>query len=358
MTGYPSYPTARREPAVPHKPLVDPALWTVEEMADLDRWTFKLAPRDVDEIVDAVARMRAQGVPVEKIGRETFRLDRLAKGMRDVQLELRDGRGVVRIRNFPVDALGRDGSITALLGISSYIGSLEPQNKYGQILAHVKNFDDPRTKPMNRGYNTNLSSSLHVDSTDYVGLLCWGEPKSGGNSRVASSAAIYNRILAQRPDLIELLMGPWYKTRYGEEKPGEKPYYRFPVFAFVDGYFTCYGVSRNFLKDDNLPGVPKYTQLHREAVEAFVTAADQCAIDMPYQRGDIQYCHNNVVLHSRRGFEDAPDEGFRRHMWRVWMNETEKPRPIHDDRKERRNRGQYLAEVPRTVPLDIAEPVI
>lgn len=358
MRRFPTYPTARRETAVPHKPLVDPADWSVAEMSDPDRWTYQLSAGEVGEIMDAVAATTASDLPMTAVNPETFPLAELRRGMRDVQQELREGRGLVRIRGMPVDELGYEGTMTAYLGLSSYLGSLEPQNRYGQILAHVKNFEDPRTRPMNRGYNTNLGSSMHVDSTDYVGLLCWGEPKSGGNSRIASSAAIYNRILAERPDLIDVLLGPFYKTRYGEERAGEAPYYKFPVFAFVDGYFSCYGVSKKFLKDDNIPGVPPYTDKHREAVEVFVAAADECSVDMPFQRGDVQYCHNNVVLHARRGFEDAPDEGFKRHLWRIWINETEKPRPIHEDRKERRNRGLLLTDVPRQVPIDILEPVI
>lgn len=358
MKRFPTYPTARREPAVPHKPVVDPAEWTVEEMADLDNWTYQLTNTEIDEIIDGVASLRRQGVPLATVTASTFPLAHLASSLHDVHLELREGRGVVRLRGFPIDQLDREGAMAAYLAISSYMGTLEPQNRYGQILTHVKAFDDPRTNPMERGYNTNRSSSFHVDSTDYVGLLCYGEPKSGGNSQVSCSVAVYNRILKERPDLIEVLLGPFYKTRYGEERPGEAPYYRFPVFAFIDGYFTCYGVSRNFLKDDNLPGVPKYTDKHREAVEAFVTMANACSIDMPFKRGDVQYCHNNVILHARRGFEDAPTEGYRRHLWRVWMNETQKPRPIHTDRMERRNRGLYLADVPKDVPLDIAEPVI
>ena len=358
MKRFPTYPSARREPAVPHKPLVDPAAWTPEELADLDRWTYTLTEADIGEVMDGVASMRRAGVPIADVGPEKFPLHSLAASLRDVHLEIREGRGVVRLRGFPIEELDCEGAMTAYLGISSYIGSLEPQNKYGHLVGHVKNFDDPRTQPEGRGYNTNVGSSFHIDSTDYVGLLCYGEAKSGGNSRLTSSVAIYNRILAERPDLIETLMGSFYKTRYGEERPGETPYYRFPVFSFVDGVFSCNGVSKSFLTADKLPGVPRYTDKQKEATEVFVAAAEACSVDMPFQRGDVQYVNNHVTLHARRSFEDAPAEGYRRHMWRVWLNEQEKPRAIHEDRKERRNRGQILSDVKRNVPIDIAEPVI
>ena len=358
MDGFPTYDKTRREPAVPHQPVVDPAGWSTSEMEKLDNWTYNLSATDIGEIMDGVASMRRSGTPIEAIGPETFPLDQLAVGLHDVHMEISDGRGAVRIRGLPIEELDYDGAMIAYLGMSSYIGSLEPQNRYGHLIGPVKDFSSHGTAAEGRGYNTNVQSSLHIDSTDYVGLLCYNEPKSGGNSRISSSVSIYNRILAERPDLIDVLLGPYYKTRYGEQKPGEDPFYRFPVFAFVNGEYSCYGVSKSFLAADKIPGVPPYTDLQKEAVEVFVKIADKCSVDMPFQRGDIQYCNNHVILHARRNFLDAPQEGYRRHMWRLWLNERQRPRHIHEDRKERRNRSEYLAGIPRNVPLDVAEPVL
>lgn len=358
MDGFPTHNRRSRQVAVPHKPLIDPAGWSTDEMEKLDNWTYKFSESEAAEIMDAVSSMRRSGAPIETISPEKFPLRKLLSGMKDVHLEIRDGRGAVRLRGLPIEELDYDGAMIAYLGLSSYIGSLEPQNKYGHLVGHVKDFTSHGTAAEGRGYNTNVQSSLHIDSTDYVGLLCYNEPKSGGNSRISSSVSIYNRILAERPDLIDVLMGPYYKTRYGEQRPGETPYYRFPVFAFVDGEFSCYGVSKSFLNADKIEGVPPYTDKQREAVDVFVDAAEKCAVDMPFQRGDIQYCNNHVILHARRTFTDAPEEGYRRHMWRLWLNERERPRAIHEDRKERRNRSEYLADAPRNVPMDVAAPVL
>jgi len=358
MDGFPTHNRVARQVAIPHQRIVDPAGWTTDEMDKLDNWTYKLSSVDVCEIMDAVASLRRLEVPIASISPDTFPLYKFAGGLRDIHLEIRDGRGAVRLRGLPIDELDYEGAMIAYLGLTSYIGSLEPQNKYGHLVGHVKDFTSHGTASEGRGYNANVQSSLHIDSTDYVGLLCYNEPKSGGNSRISSSVSIYNLILAERPDLIEVLMGPYYKTRYGEQKPGEVAYYRFPVFAFVNGEFSCYGVSKNFLTADKIEGVPPYSDLQREAVDVFVQAAEKCAIDMPFQRGDIQYCNNHVILHARRTFQDAPQEGYRRHMWRVWLNEREKPRHIHEDRKERRNRSEYLADAPRNVPMDVAAPVL
>jgi hypothetical protein len=41
---------------------------------------------------------------------------------------------------------------------------------------------------------------------------------------------------------------------------------------------------------------------------------------------------------------------------RLWLNDRQ-GRPIHPDRLERRNRGQYLEDVEFNVPVDLKEPV-
>ena len=356
MTAFPTYKTARREPAVPQKPVVDPAGWEPREVRDVDRWSYHLTETDVGELMDGVAGIRRAGVAIESIGPENFPLHHLAAALQDVRKELSDGRGIVRLRGLPIEDLGRDGAMMAYLGLGSYIGTLEPQNKYGHLIGHVKSFEDPRTKPMNRSYNSDIGSSYHTDSSDYVGLMCFGEAKRGGNSLIASAVTVYNRILAERPDMIEPLLGFYSKTRYGEERPGEVPYYKSRVFSFVDGYFSCTGVSETFLKSENIPGVGTYTDAQKEAVAVFQRVAAECAIEMPFRRGDIQFASNHVIVHSRRSFEDG--DGCHRHLWRLWLNDNVSPRPIQEERKERRNRGLFLSDVKRNVPLDLAEPVI
>ena len=84
--------------------------------------------------------------------------------------------------------------------------------------------------------------------------------------------------------------------------------------------------------------------------------AAECAIEMPFQRGDIQFVSSHVAVHSRRTFENG--EGYCRHLWRLWLNDNVTPRPLQEERLERRNRGFHLSDVPRNVPLDISEPVI
>jgi hypothetical protein len=356
MPDFRTYRTAKRLPAEPHRPVVDPAGWDPDEVRDVDRWSYYLTEEDKRELLAAVAAARRDGVRVAQVSPENFPLASFASLLEDVRRELGGGRGMVRLRGFPLDELSREEAVMAYLGIGSYIGSIEPQNRHGHLVGHVKNLRQSLTPDDSRGYQSSIGSSFHVDSTDFVGLLCLHEAKSGGESRIASSVTIYNRLLAERPDLIESLMQDFYKTRYGEEVSGEAPYYKTPIFSFVDGYFSALGYSTGFDAAQGLPGVPPFTEGQKAAKPVYLRIVEECSIDMPFRKGDIQFLNNYVMVHARHTFYDWPEIDLRRHLLRLWLNDRD-GRPILEDRLERRNRCAYLEHVERVVPLELAAAV-
>ena len=97
------------------------------------------------------------------------------------------------------------------------------QNRQGHILGHVKDLGGDYADPNTRGYMTRAEMLFHADACDYVGLLCLQGAKSGGESRVASSVTVYNRMLERRPDLAKVLCEDFYRSHSGEVNPGEQP---------------------------------------------------------------------------------------------------------------------------------------
>ena len=143
------------------------------------------------------------------------------------------------------------------------------QNKLGHILGHVKDLGGDYSEPNTRGYMTNAEMRFHTDACDYVGLLCLQTPMSGGASRIASSVTVYNTMLKRRPELVEALCGDYYRSRSGEVSPGDLPYFAQPIFSFHEGYFSATGVGAVIDKAQQLPGVPKFTPVQKEAVEVY-----------------------------------------------------------------------------------------
>jgi len=233
MGDFRSFNTSKRGYAQPMQKVVDPAGWTAEDLADLSHWSYRITESESDELADAVAAVRRSGIAIEEVARENFPLRRLADVLADVRRELIDGRGIIMLRNFPLARFDRAATAIAYLGLGGYLGKTMSQNKLGHILGHVKDLGGDYADPHTRGYMTRAEMRFHADACDYVGLLCLQTSKSGGESRIASSVTVYNRILEQRPDLAKVLTEDFYRSRSGETNPGEAAFFKQPIFSFA-----------------------------------------------------------------------------------------------------------------------------
>lgn len=328
MTPFGSHRRAHREPATPLKPIVDPAGWEPEELLAADDWSYRFSESDISEIEAAVDAVRSKGADLADLKKEDFPLPTLERLFSDVRAELLDGRGIAVLRDLPVEERGRDWSAIAYLGIGVHIGKPNSQNAFGHLLGHVRDFGRDYEDPNFRGYQSAATIEFHCDHSDFVGLLCMQPAKSGGESRVASAVTLYNRMVAERPDLVEALMGDFYFTRHGEIPPGADPWKIQPVMAFEKGYFSARGASHYIYKAQSIPGVPKLTALQDEALKYYRKVVDTCAVDLVFEQGDIQLLHNNVIQHSRRAFTDWSDPARKRHLYRLWLNAGKDARPL------------------------------
>ena len=353
MAGFSTWRETRRVPALPLQPVVDPAAWTAAELGEIASWSYDFTEAEKEELVAGVAALRRKGVKLVEIGREDYPLKRTAETLEEVRHELKDGRGIVMLRGFPVERLDREGQAMAYLGLGSYLGEKMPQNAQGHILGHVKDLGGDYEDPTTRGYMTRAEMRFHTDPAHYVALLCLQEAKDGGESRVVSSITVYNEILKTRPDLVEVLCQDFYRTHSGEINPGDKPWFTQPIFFFCDGYLSATGLGAAIDKAHRLPGVPPLTELQKQAMQAYRETADQLALDIPFRCGDIQLLNNFVMLHTRRGYRDWPEESRKRHLLRMWMFDAD-GRPIPQAQREGRSgRGIRLKGVPLIAPLDV-----
>ena len=340
-----------RLPARRLQPIVDPAGWLPESLRDVASWSYRITDRDRAELIGATEAIRRDGVPVERMSRDNFRLDAFGETLHDVRRELLDGRGIVMLQNFPVDHLDRTGQAIAYLGLGSYLGRPMVQNEHGHVLGHVKNVGGDYADRKTRGTFTNAEMRFHADGCDYVGLLCLQTARSGGASRVASSVTLYNRLLERRPDLVQVLTQDFYRART-EMNPGDTPWLKQPMFSFSEGYFSATGAGIAVDRAQGLPGVPALTPLQKEAIELYREVVHECAADIPFGVGDVQFLNNYVTLHTRRAFEDWPEPSRKRHLLRLWLSDPE-GRPIPQEQREGRSgRGVTLAVKPN-VPLDM-----
>ena len=352
MGDFRSFKTARREQAAPMQPLTDPAGWIAAELKDVSSWSYQITERDGDELADGIAAVRRQDVAVVDVSRDSFPLKAFGEVLTDVRRELMDGRGIVMMQDFPLDRFDREGAAIGYIGLGAHLGQTMSQNKMGHILGHVKDLGGDYNDANTRGYMTNAEMRFHTDACDYVGLLCLQTPMSGGASRIASSVTVYNTMLQRRPELVEALCGDYYRSRSGELSPGDLPYFKQPIFSFHEGYFSATGAGAVIDKAQKLPGVPKFTPVQQEAIDVYRSTVDEIALDIDFQRGDIQFLNNFVMLHTRREYSDWPEAERKRHLLRLWLYDAN-GRPIPQAQREGRfGRGVSVKGVQRIAPLE------
>src|SRR5882757_5629449 len=353
MSDFRSFKTAQRQPAAPMRPVVDPAAWSPDDLKDVASWSYRITDKDADDLAAGVAAVRRAGVVAVDVTRESFPLAAFGEVLLDVRRELMDGRGIVMMQNFPLDRLDREETAIAYIGLGAWLGATMSQNKFGHILGHVKDLGGDYSDPQTRGYMTHAEMRFHADACDYVGLLCRQASKSGGASRIASSVTVYNRMLATRPDLVKVLTEDFYRSRSGEASAGDLPYFKQPIFSFTDGYFSATGVGAVIDKAQQLEGVPKFTSLQKEAVEVYRQTVEDSALDIDFQRGDIQFLNNFVMLHTRREYEDWPENERKRHLLRLWLYDPAGRIIPAEQRAGRFGSGVNVKGVGRVAPLDV-----
>ncbi|HVJ95463.1 MAG TPA: TauD/TfdA family dioxygenase, partial [Acidimicrobiia bacterium] len=163
-------------------PIATGAVWNAETVGVPDAWTYELDDRARGAIVEAACAMRDAGVTPETANHSPVNLDALAPLTARWIEELRNGRGFVLVRNFPVDLLDETTTELAYLAFGLQFGQPVSQDASGTLLGHVRDLRVPRTSPAIRRYATNERQDFHTDGADIIGLLCLQGARRGGES--------------------------------------------------------------------------------------------------------------------------------------------------------------------------------
>lgn len=306
--------------------------WRSCDVQDPEAWTLHLDESDRLELDAALRHAQAHSANLMDITRELFPLDRLVPKLAAVERELIDGRGFQRISRLDT-ARYTDDELTMLYwGIGMHLGNPWPQNKYGHVMGDVTDQGKSPNDPTVRGNELGLIAlSYHTDGSDLVGLMCLRAAKRGGLSCVANMVAIYNELVAARPDLVAALYEelPW--DFRGEEAPGARPYYIRPVFTEHQGRLFCRYVPSYIKSSQRHAEAPRLSLLAVEALDTVMEMAERPEFNvyMDLAPGEMQFINNYHVLHGRSEYEDDVENGIKRHLKRLWLS------------------TRYLAERPR-----------
>lgn len=313
------------------QPFTGPHVWTGAEIGATTRWIRDLTPAQLEDLDRAIEATR--GIPWDKVTKKDFKLPSFAPLAEEVRTELEEGTGIFRVQGMPVGRYALEDIKRMYFGVGCHIGTPLRQNRFGEMMRAICDegpgvgerygqMADRNGAFLSSYARTKSSGELrfHTDRADVVTLLCLGQARKGGHSKLASTCAIHNAMLAKRPDLVELLYGDYWRSRLGEEEGGEKIVYNLPVFAVCDGKFTSH-YSRTYVEAaQKLPNVPRLTPQQNEALDVLAATAQELCYEMTLKPGDFQLLNNHVIYHARDPFEDDRSTGQVRMLLRLWLS--------------------------------------
>lgn len=311
---------------VPYRQIITtPNAWTNHTIGGKAGLTHRLTPAQLSAF-DTLLR-RTRHLKPQQVTRAEFdhpEINALTAWMDDT---IRHGRGAVILSGVTRETHGEEDMERIYWGIGTHLGTAAVQSMLGERLGHVRHVKDD---PVARGYRSNEELGPHTDSYRIVGLMCLQRGETGGESRIVSSLAIHNEILATRPDLLEPLY-EGYHFAIAEAQFSDKPVtdFKIPVFCCIDDMVSC-GYVRGFmyqaakLRGERLPA--RFV----EALDCFdaIAERDDVKVEFMLEPGEMMLWHNFQMLHARRAYQDSPART--RHLLRLWLN-IDNDRPIAEE---------------------------
>ena len=297
-----------------------PAAWRGDELFTRDDALLQLG---VDDVADLNAALeRSSAVPLEEIAPSEFPLPGLGPKLQALSDALERRTGVVRVLGLPVDEYDEPQLARLFWGLCRHLGTPVSQSAAGERLFHVRDEGFAPSDARARGPNSKRTLAFHTDRCDVIAFLCVRQARSGGENQLISSVTLYNEILARRPDLLAVLMEPYYYQRHNVDSGNELAWCRQPVFSFQEGHFAGSLLRVLIERAYQSPELPDMTDLQREALDYLEEVAEEDALRVTFrqQPGDILLVNNWVTLHRRLEFEDEPDPALRRHLLRLWLS--------------------------------------
>ena len=301
--------------------IISRADWRPAELERSGRWLRSLTNFEKADLRSGFERLKASGRPMLEITRANVQLGAFAEALAAAELEMEAGIGFLVLRGLPMEGQSVEDNRLMLWAIGTHLGVARPQGKASQLMSDVRDAGGTYRGGSGRGYNTNAELDYHTDGSDAVALLCRNTARSGGLSRLASSVAIHNALIDERPDLVETLYGLFPYSRQNEHAPDEAPSYMAPVYSLREGHFASRYIRNHIRSTQAMEGEPRLTEQQHEALDRQQAMASSIgfSFDMWLEPGDLQLVNNHVLYHSRTHYTDHEEEDRKRHLFRLWL---------------------------------------
>ena len=234
------------------------------------------------------------------------------------------GLGFTVIDRLPMEEFNEEDIKAVFWIVGQLIGRTVAQKWCGEMLYDVTDTGQKFGYGV-RGSFTNVELVFHTDNAfgvippNYVGLLCKYPALSGGVSRFCSLYSVHNLMLRNHPKLLERLYQPMLFDRQAEHAPKAPKTAYAPFFAFDGANLKARANVQLVRKGYEIANVKMDLELIQalEAIEA-ISNLQELWMELPIERGQLQYLNNMEVGHYRSHFEDHSEPAQKRHLFRTW----------------------------------------
>lgn len=305
------------------QPVRDRSAWTASQMRADHSWCYELTPSDLRELDAALVALRRRAMAPPNFGAADFSLPGFGERLAGLAGRLENGNGFFLIRGVPVEKYDLEALKTIYWAIGLHLGTPVYQNLKGELISHVADKGDDYGDVNTRLYTTAAAAFPHNDPSDVVGLLCVRKSPEGGASMIASATSIYNEVLANHPEYLEVLYRGFPHDVRGEGKSRalDETTPDIPVYSFFAGKLSCCLNSKSSRTAREKQGLP-LSGIELAAVryvEELAVRSD-LSLSMQFEPGDIQFLNNYAILHTRTAFRDGTTPEEKRLLLRLWLN--------------------------------------
>ncbi len=314
-----------------YQPVTDRSAWRARDLVQDRSWVVHLTTGQSAELEDAARKLLARGRRAHGFDAADFALGETGGLLDAVREEVLRGRGVVLMRGLPVPGRERELVRAMYWGLGLRLGTAVTQNLQGDLIGEIADrgldVNSLNVKPS----LTNAEQRPHTDPGDIVTLLCINRAPSGGVSRIASTMALYNAVLAEHPEWLEWLYRGFHHDLRGDASP-EAPYgctpKPIPVYRYYEGTLSCV-FNASTIKDAQRRMGALVPDAEMQAIDYMVELArsDEYRLDMEFAPGDLQLLNNYTALHWRTEFTDGAAPDHKRLLLRLWLKAAD-ARPV------------------------------
>jgi hypothetical protein len=291
-----------------------PAAWKGKDIKDDNSWIYNWSDEQIAILEKGLAAVKEKGLTCPNFTKNDFPIAELADAINHFNTELEDGKGFILIRGLPIERYSDDEAAIIYYGLGLHMGTPVSQNIKGDMLGHVRDVGAADPKSV-RVYETSEYLPYHADMSDVVGLLSLRKAKAGGLSSISSAMTLFNEIFENHKEYLGLLHRHFLMEHINNGSAGPTP-----IFSYHKGKLSAMHLRQYIEIAQNKAGLP----LSPVEVEAFdlvdsILNDPDIRLDMMMEPGDIQFCNNYTIFHSRTGFEDYPEPERKRHLYRLWL---------------------------------------